>query len=123
MLTGIAQLVDDAVLDLGLWESGVDGRDKTGQIVRTGNENVLYAPVFQAIEYGGSELGTLVLTDPHAQHILAPVQVNAYSDVHCLLHNLSLAADMVVDGVQKYACSRIPRIMCSGIVRGSCLGV
>ena len=102
--SGIAQLVDNAVLNLGFGESGVDGRVKSGQVVRAGDENVLYIPVFQAIEYGSPKLGALVLPDPHTQNILPAVRVDAYGDVHCLLHNLPLVADMVVDGVQKYHC-------------------
>ena len=41
ILAGIGQLVDDAVLDLGLGKGGVDGRVESGQIVCTGDENVL----------------------------------------------------------------------------------
>ena len=33
IFTGIAQLVDDAVLDLGLGKGGMDGRVKSGQMV------------------------------------------------------------------------------------------
>ena len=33
-------------LDLRLREGGVDRRVKSGQIIRAGNENILYAPVF-----------------------------------------------------------------------------
>ena len=97
-----AKLVDDAVLDLGLREGGVDGRIKSRQIVCTGDENILCAPAFHAVECSDPELGAFVFTCPHTQYILAPVQVDAYDDVRRLLHNLSLAADMVMDGVQKY---------------------
>ena len=34
--------MDNAVLNLSLWEGGVDGRIKSRQIVCTGNENILY---------------------------------------------------------------------------------
>ncbi len=42
VLAGIAQLVDDAVLDLGLRKNCVDRCVKPCQIVGTGNKNVLY---------------------------------------------------------------------------------
>ncbi len=44
----------------------------------------------------------LVFSDPHTQNVLPAVQVNANSDVYRLLHDLALAADMVVDRVQKH---------------------
>ena len=94
--------MDDAVLDLGLGEGGVDGRVKPRQIVGAGDENILYAPIFQAIEYGRPELGTLVFANPHPQDVFPAIQVDANGDVHGFLHNLSFAADMVVDGIQKH---------------------
>lgn len=39
IFAGIAQLVDNAVLDFSLWKGGVDGRIKSRQIVSTGHEN------------------------------------------------------------------------------------
>ena len=58
--------MDDTVLDLGLWEGGVNGRIKARQIVGAGNENILYAPVFQAVEHSCPKLGALIFPDPHA---------------------------------------------------------
>ena len=94
--------MEDAVLDLGLREAGVNGRIKSRQVVRAGDENVLYATVLQTIEYSRPEFGALVFSDPHTQNVLPAVQVNANSDVYRLLHDLALAADMVVDRVQKH---------------------
>ena len=83
---GIAQLVEDAVLDLGLREGSVNGRVKSRQIVRASDEYVLYAPVLQAIEHCCPELRALIFPDPHAQNVFPAVQINAYGDVHRLLH-------------------------------------
>ena len=94
--------MDYTVLDLGLRESGVNRRVKPSQIVGAGDENILYAPVFQAIEYSCPELGALIFTYPHPQDVFSTIQVDADSDVHGFLHDLSFAADMVVDGVQEY---------------------
>lgn len=46
---------------------------KSIQIVRAGDENVLYTSVFQSVEYTRSELGAFVLADPHPQNILPAV--------------------------------------------------
>ena len=80
----------------------MNGRIKSRQVVRAGDENVLYATVLQTIEYSRPEFGALVFSDPHTQNVLPAVQVNANSDVYRLLHDLALAADMVVDRVQKH---------------------
>ena len=80
----------------------MDGRVKSRQVVRTGDEYVLYAPVLQTVEHRCPEFGALIFPDPHAQNVFPAVQVNAYGDVYRLLHDLTLAADMVVDRVQKY---------------------
>ena len=44
--------MDDAVLDFRLGIDRLDRRRKTGQIIRTGNENILDTPIFQAVQYG-----------------------------------------------------------------------
>ena len=80
----------------------MDGRVKSRQVVRTGDEYVLYTPVLQTIERSCPEVGAFIFPDPHAQNVFPAVQINAYGDVHRLLHDLTLAADMVVDGIQKY---------------------
>ena len=59
-------------------------------------------PVFQAVKHSYSEFGALIFPDPHTQNVFPAVQVNAYGDVYRLLHDLALAADMVVERVQKY---------------------
>ena len=47
IFAGIAELMDDAVLDFRLEIDRLDRRRKTGQIIRTGNENILDAPIFR----------------------------------------------------------------------------
>ena len=48
--------MDDAVLNFGLRKGGMDGRIKSGQIIRASDENILYATVPQAVEHGRPEL-------------------------------------------------------------------
>ena len=68
IFAGIAELMDDAVLNLCLGEHCFNRCGKSGQIIRTGNENVLNAPVSQAVEYRCPEFGALIFTDPHTQN-------------------------------------------------------
>ena len=79
----------------------MDGRIKSRQIVCAGNENILYAPVFQAVEDSCPELGALIFANPHPQDVFPAIQVDPNGDVHCFLHDLPFAADMVVDSIQK----------------------
>ena len=78
----------------------MDSSIKSGQIVCTGDENVLYASVFQAVEYSRPELGALIFSNPHAQDIFSAIQIDANGNIYCFLHDLPFTADMVVDGLQ-----------------------
>lgn len=102
ILAGIAQLVDNAVLDLGLGKSGMDGRIKSGKVIRAGDENILHTTVPQAVKHGHPELGALIFAYTHAQYILPAIQINTYGNIDRLPGDLPLAADMVVDGIHKY---------------------
>ena len=66
----------------------MDVRVKSGQIVCTGDENVLYAPVFQAVEYSRPELGAFIFSNPHAQDIFPAIQMDANGNINCFLHDL-----------------------------------
>ena len=57
-------------------------------------KNILYTPVFQAIEDGCPELGTFVFTNPHSQNIFLAIQIDSNGNVHCFFHNLPFAVDM-----------------------------
>ena len=75
---------------------------KPCQIVGTGNENIFNPSVFQPVQYSCPELGALVFANPHPQNIFPAIQVDPDGNVDCFLHNLPFAADMVVNGIQKY---------------------
>ena len=95
-------MVDDAVLNFGLGEGGVNRRVKPRQIVGVGNETFLYTPFFQAIENSCPELGALIFANPHPQDIFPAIQVDSNGDVQRFLRDLPFAADMIVNGIQKY---------------------
>ena len=50
VLAGITELMDDAVLDFRLGKHRFNCRRESSQIVRTGDENILHATVFEPIE-------------------------------------------------------------------------
>ncbi len=66
-----------------------------------GNEDIPYATIPQAVEYGCPKLGTLIFANPHAENVFLAVKVDPYGDVHRFLHDLSFAADMVVDPLKE----------------------
>src|SRR5699024_12622129 len=102
ILAGISKLVNDTVLDLGLGKYCMDSCVKSRKIVGTGNENVLYTAVFQTIQYGCPELGALIFADPHPQNVFPAIQVYATGNTNGLLHELPLAAYMVLSGVHEH---------------------
>ena len=59
-------------------------------------------PVSQAIEDGGPILGALIFPNPHAQYVFPAIQIDSIGNIDCLFHNLPLAAEVVMDGIQKY---------------------
>ena len=44
VFAGVAPLVDDAILDFRFGEYRLDHSSQAGQIIRAGDENILYAP-------------------------------------------------------------------------------
>ena len=94
--------MDYAVLDLCLGEHCFNRCGKSGQIIRTGNENILYTSISQPIEDGCPEFAAFIFTDPHTKNIFFAVQIDSYGDVDSLFDDLTLTPDMIVDGIQKY---------------------
>ena len=73
---------------------------KSGQIVCAGDEKCpSNSAVFRLLST--VVLGAFIFTDPHAQNVFPAVQINADGDIDSLLHDLSFAADMVVDGIHE----------------------
>ena len=93
--------MDDAILDFRLGKYSPYRRRESRQIIRAGDENVLHTSVFQPVEYSFPVLGTFVFSYPHPQHVFSTVQIDTQGDINCLFHDLSFAADVIVDGVQK----------------------
>ena len=96
--------MDDTVLNLCLGEDCFNRCGKSGQIIRTGNENIFYAPVPQAVEHRCPEFGTLIFTDPHAQNIFFAVQIDTNGYVYGFFDDLPLTVNMIVDGIQENHC-------------------
>ena len=102
VLAGIPQMVNDAILYIRFGKYRLNGVGESGQVVCAGDENILHAPVPQAVEYRCPVFGTFVLANPHPQHVFFAVQVDSYGDVYRLFHDLALTADVVMDGVHEH---------------------
>ena len=81
IFAGIAELMDDAVLDLRTGKHRLDCCGKASQVVRTGDENVLNSTVFQTVEDGGPEFGALVFANSHAKNIFFSIQIDTDIEV------------------------------------------
>ena len=56
----------------------MDGRIKSGKVIRAGDENILHTTVPQAVKHGRPELGALIFAYPTCQVHLPAIQINAY---------------------------------------------
>lgn len=93
-----------AVLYIGFGEYSLYCLREACQIIGAGDKNIFNASVTQTIKYACPELGTLIFAYPHTENVLPAVQINAYGYVYSLLDDLSLAADMIMDSVEKDNC-------------------
>ncbi len=94
--------MNDAVLNVRFGKDSLYGIGKAGQVVRTGNEHILYAAVPQTVEHGRPVLSAFVLSDPHSKNILPAAQVDANGNEHSLLYDLPFAADVVMDCIHEH---------------------
>ena len=95
---GIANLVNDTVLDFRFWKDCLNGSRKSSQIVRAGNEDIFHTAIAQTIQHSCPELGAFSFTNPHSQDIFPSIEIDANGDIDCFFDNLPFASDMVVDG-------------------------
>ena len=79
--SGIADLVDDAVLDLRFWEHSLNGGGEASEVICTGNEDILHTAVAQTVENSGPVLGALIFTYPHAQYVFPAIQIDSNGDI------------------------------------------
>ena len=96
--------MDDTVLNLCLGKHRFNRSGKSGQIVRTGDENILNASISQTVEHRCPEFGALIFADPHAKNIFFAVQIDANCNINSLLDDLTLTSNMIVDGIQENHC-------------------
>lgn len=50
---------------------------EAGEVVDTGDQDVLHSAILKVVEDAEPELRGLVFTDPHAQYVLVAVQIDA----------------------------------------------
>ena len=61
VLHGVADLVDDAVLNLGVGVDGFDGLREAFQAIHAGNQNVFYTPVVQIGQHRQPVMSTFLI--------------------------------------------------------------
>ena len=94
--------MNNTVLNLSLGKNCLNCRRKATQIVRTGDKNIFNPTVAQTVQYSCPVFCAFVFTNLHTENIFVPVQINVNRDIDSLLHDVSLAAHMIVDRIQKY---------------------
>ena len=96
IFAGVAQLMNNAILNLRLRVYSINCVGKPSQIVRASDENILYSPVPQTVQDGSPEFSTFIFTNPHTENILFAIQIVSNGNVNGFLHNLPFAANMVM---------------------------
>lgn len=91
-----------AYLCVGLREYTSYGIGNPIQVVRTGDEDILYATRFQVGQDTHPESGTLGLAAPHTQDFFQSVLFEPDTQVHRLVDNLAVIAYLEDDTVHPY---------------------
>ncbi|MNJ62316.1 hypothetical protein D3C77_581540 [compost metagenome] len=87
IVSGIADLVNDTLLNFGLWIAGSNRFGEAAQIIHTNNKDILDTTISEIIQYAEPKLTGFILTNPHAQHIFVPIQINSNHHVGSLVYN------------------------------------
>jgi len=98
----VADLVNDAFLNLGLGVAGRNGLAEPVEVVDTRDENVLYAAVSQFIQHMQPEFRRFVLADPDAEHVLVTFQIDADGHVGGFVDDGAILFHLEVDCVQEH---------------------
>lgn len=108
----VPDLVDDALLDVGPGEDGLNRLGDPLEVVDRKDENVLDTPVFQLIEDREPVLGGFGLGDPQSQAFLLAVQVDPDDGIEGHIPDMTfqphfqehgIHVDQGIDGLQRPA--------------------
>ena len=97
----MAEQVDDAGLDRRLGKDGQDCLGEALQPVDDGEQHVLHAPVAELVHDPEPELRALVLLEPEPENLLGAVGADAEGDMHGLVADQPLVADLDPQGVEE----------------------
>jgi hypothetical protein len=92
--------VNQAQLDLGIWEDGLDGFWKALKAIDAGDEDVLDSTVPQFGHNLQPELGALVLGGPHSQNFLDSLKGDADGQIHGFIDYPALMPNFDANGIQ-----------------------
>ena len=97
----MADQVDDTGLNHSLGEGGVDRLGEALETIDDGEQDVLHAPVLELIHDPQPELGAFGLLDPQTEDLLGAIGQNGEGEIHRLVANEPLVADLDPDGVEE----------------------
>ncbi len=97
----VADQVHDAGLDLRLRKDSVDGLWEALEAIDHGDQYILDATVLQFGHDAQPELGTFGLFDPDAQYLLGAVGAHAQRQIHGLVLDAALVADLNAQRVEE----------------------
>ena len=83
VLQAVANLVNDATLDLGLGEDGQDRFFETAQSIHAGDENILHAATLQISDDTQPKVGAFTaIADPVAKRVFVALQIDTQYSIY-----------------------------------------
>ena len=101
VIQAVANQVHDAGLDHGLRKHRLYGLGKTAQAINHANQNILCAACLEIVEHFEPELSTLGLLNPQPQHILATAGIHPKRQLHRLVLDRPLVANLQAQRVKE----------------------
>ena len=96
--------MDNALLDFCLGKYSFDCLRESGKAVYAGDQNILNATIFKAIQDGKPEFCTFILTNIHTQYVFMTVHVDTNSDIDCPFYDTSFMTNMIVYRIHENNC-------------------
>ena len=87
ILHGIADLMHDALLDIGVREYRMNRIGESRESIHAGNQDISNSPVFDFSEYRQPELRSLCFIDPESQNLTVSLDSYPHHGVAALVHN------------------------------------
>lgn len=100
VLHGVADLVNDALLHLGVWINGFNGLREAGQAIDTGNQDVFDAAVLQVGEHAEPVVSAFGVRQVQPDQLLFAFDVQGQNGINRFADVAAILAYFIVNGIE-----------------------